>query len=287
MTPNTIFDPVPPLPSPNSHAHSSPQTSPSARPDPPSSSDPSQPRRPVPKRTASTDIAFADPEVLSRAHANLDERLRPFWASVLPSRRLAISIFSADISQKPHQTGPKLAESGEPLFQTTFSTNQQGHFSHNIVIPWERLCTHGPSLPVVFEERPDQVGNHWGIAIRAELLIDITPSPSAVSAGSPVTRASAVRPERGTRPAKANVNALSSRIPSESADDSPNQTLYDEPEPFSTDDPIESVTSAFSRFDLRPSGTENTLQVKVSDSGGLRVLSDLVSAVSSQTGVFL
>lgn len=124
-------------------------------------------------RIPSTDQVFLDHEQLKLAHEYLDTRLRPFWSSALPNRRVALSLYTVKlVDNKPvPEPGPKLFEQ-EPLMRTTFTTNSQGVFIHHFVIPWERICTHPESIGLAFSEDPQNSDPHkdWGLVFRAQLL---------------------------------------------------------------------------------------------------------------------
>lgn len=143
----------------------------SATPEPTPSSSTDLPAAPA--RVLSTDQVFLDQEQLKLAHEYLDTRLRPFWSTALPNRRVALSLYTVKlINSKPvPEPGPELFEQ-EPLMRTTFTTNSQGVFVHHFVIPWERICTHPESVGLAFSEDPQNTDPHkdWGLVFRAQLL---------------------------------------------------------------------------------------------------------------------
>lgn len=133
---------------------------------------------PPPSRSNTSDVAFANPEFLSLAHEYLDSRLRPFWSSVLPFRRVALSMYTIPLPQKSGEAPPKPDAElfrQEPLMRTTFTTNGQGHFAHHFVIPWQRICTHPQSVPMAFADDPANDRTDWGLVIHAELLSEEGP----------------------------------------------------------------------------------------------------------------
>ncbi|CAK9784258.1 hypothetical protein CC85DRAFT_324886 [Cutaneotrichosporon oleaginosum] len=133
---------------------------------------------PPPSRSNTSEMAFANPEVLSLAHEYLDSRLRPFWSSVLPFRRVALSMYTIPLPQKNGEAPPKPDAElfrQEPLMRTTFTTNGQGHFAHHFVIPWQRICTHPQSVPMAFADDPANDRTDWGLVIHAELLSEEGP----------------------------------------------------------------------------------------------------------------
>jgi hypothetical protein len=125
----------------------------------------------------------------------MDLRLAPFWSSVLAYRRVAISMYPVPLKRDdapPHPDAELFAQ--EPLVRTTFTTNAQGHFSHNVVVPWERICTHPQSLPMAFADDPANDRTDWGVIVRAELLAEegpsrLKPASGTVDAFGPAERA--------------------------------------------------------------------------------------------------
>jgi hypothetical protein len=172
---------------------------------------------PAPSRQSSWDPAFAGmtDDQLRAFHANLDSRLQPFWSSVL-QRRIAIAIYTIPLPPSHHPRHSKLqphkhddptlpTEDDEPLLRSTLSTDAQGQFSQKIVVPWERICSHPPSLKMAFSPPPPITGpipketeeeaaspssDAWGIYIRAELLAEgapnqLPPSATGLPPGQP------------------------------------------------------------------------------------------------------
>lgn len=169
----------------------------------------------TPSRQSSTDSTFANlTEAQLRAfHANLDARLQPFWSSVL-QRRISLAVYTIPLPPSHHHrhrrthkhTEPELpTEEDEPLLRSTLSTNAQGQFSQKLVVPWERICSHPPSLKLAFSPSPPITGpvpkrteheahsadsDAWGLYIRAELLTErapdrLPPSASSLQPGVP------------------------------------------------------------------------------------------------------
>lgn len=136
-------------------------------------------------------LANITAEQLQALHANLEERLAPFRSSV-SQRRVQVSIYPIVLedpasSQQLDDIRPNLAE--KPLITNVFTTSPQGLFSHKIVVPWERIISHGPSLQLAFGGPP--ISNPYnpdkGLYIRAQLLTEGGPSqlPSSASSLSP------------------------------------------------------------------------------------------------------
>lgn len=130
----------------------------------------------MPSRSNTSEIAFTNPQYLSLAHEYLDARLRPFWSSVLPFRRVALSMYTIPLKagEAPPTPDAQLLKQ-EPLMRTTFTTNGQGHFAHHFVIPWQRICTHPHSVPMAFADDPANDRTDWGLVIHAELLSEEGP----------------------------------------------------------------------------------------------------------------
>lgn len=137
-------------------------------------------------------LANITEEQLQALHANLEERLAPFRSSV-SQRRVQVSIYPVvlDDSSHPQQPDDIIPDFTEkPLITNVFTTSPQGLFSHKIVIPWERIISHGPSLQLAFGGLPISNPYHpdKGIYIRAQLLTEGGPSqlPSSASSISPI-----------------------------------------------------------------------------------------------------
>jgi hypothetical protein len=146
------------------------------------------------------------PEQLRAFHENLDRRLQPFWSSAL-QRRVQLSIYPVKIpldrhprhdmqaGQEPQVEPPSLEE--EPLMRNVFTTDAQGLFAQKIVIPWERIISHPPSLSMAFQDPPRFEHNTgepvaqtstWGLYFKAELLSEGGPNrlpPSATALQPP------------------------------------------------------------------------------------------------------
>lgn len=75
------------------------------------------------------------PAELARLHENLESRLKLFWASSLPSRRIQISIFLQPPDSKLHR------QSQRPLLTEEILTGPDGHFSGTFRIDWNDICT--------------------------------------------------------------------------------------------------------------------------------------------------
>ncbi|KAF9244132.1 hypothetical protein BU15DRAFT_59474 [Melanogaster broomeanus] len=96
-------------------------------------------------------IAPADrciPPDLQRLHANLESRLKPFWASALSSRMVEVSVFV----HSPHpQTHPQLLHR-QPLLKRQMLTGPDGFFSGTFRIHWTDICTHPIGVHIAFDD---------------------------------------------------------------------------------------------------------------------------------------
>ncbi|KAF8552873.1 hypothetical protein OG21DRAFT_1415345 [Imleria badia] len=75
------------------------------------------------------------PAELARLHENLESRLKLFWASSLPSRRIQVSVFLQPPDSKSHR------HSLRPLLTQEILTGPDGHFSGTFRIDWNDICT--------------------------------------------------------------------------------------------------------------------------------------------------
>ena len=87
--------------------------------------------------------ADAIPAELARLHGNLESRLKLFWGSSLPSRRIQVSIF-LDSSDPPRHRHLE----PRPLLTREMLTGPDGYFSDTFRVDWHDICTHlvGPHM---------------------------------------------------------------------------------------------------------------------------------------------
>ncbi|KAI0255750.1 hypothetical protein BJV78DRAFT_1358435 [Lactifluus subvellereus] len=113
---------------------------------------------------------------LHRWHSNLETRLHPFWAGVLPNRAVRITVRPHfDISEAtPESVSPsEWALLDQPLATQEAVSDASGAFKLRIVILWEDLCTHPRGAPIAFVDP-----NHeHDFSLVAE-LIPLSPSLS-------------------------------------------------------------------------------------------------------------
>ncbi|KAF9554965.1 hypothetical protein CPC08DRAFT_782165 [Agrocybe pediades] len=106
---------------------------------------------------------FLGADVISRLHRNLEQRLQPFWSSVLPNRTVRLHIFNAPQSNTP-SPGEKANVLGDsrdgPLISQDVVTGPDGSFQVKFNIGWEELCHHPQALHIAF-----------GDAVEHDLLI--------------------------------------------------------------------------------------------------------------------
>jgi hypothetical protein len=78
------------------------------------------------------------PADLQRLHANLESRLKPFWASALSSRWVEVSVFVHSLNPQTHPQSldPQL------LFRKELPTGPDGFFSDTFMIDWKDICAH-------------------------------------------------------------------------------------------------------------------------------------------------
>jgi len=89
--------------------------------------------------SASDDLTFVGANV-GLLHANLDSRLRPFWAQPLANRIVRLSLYLQ------HRD-----DSEEPLFvQDVLTSPLGGAFNVRFKVPFERICTHPRGVHLAF-----------------------------------------------------------------------------------------------------------------------------------------
>ncbi|KAF8836950.1 hypothetical protein BDN67DRAFT_1005175 [Paxillus ammoniavirescens] len=91
----------------------------------------------------SPQMASADrniPADLQRLHANLESRLKPFWASALSSRMVEVSVFVHSLNPQTHPQSPD----PQLLLRKKLPTGPDGFFSDTFMIDWKDICAHIP-----------------------------------------------------------------------------------------------------------------------------------------------
>lgn len=156
-------------------------------------SSPTTPSRPSSFRThsrqsslASTDAAFSGKEEIRTAHGNLNDRLAPFWSSVLPGRRVLFDIYA---TPKPIRSEDTIEHSGgreadksspadDPVHSFQIFSDPNGHFSEVVVVPWEKLCTTPSVVSAVFDAAQKSSKaplDGWTLNVRARLDYEVLP----------------------------------------------------------------------------------------------------------------
>lgn len=92
---------------------------------------------------SSQNTVFIGDEAVTSAHRTLQQRLAPFWSTVLPSRRVLFDIYilpdeGGTISPEARvEERRRLFEQQDPLHSFEVFTDKNGHFSQTAQIPWE------------------------------------------------------------------------------------------------------------------------------------------------------
>ena len=183
---------------------------------------------------------------------------------MLPNRRITLSIYTTSLSESKGESDHLDIRDSEPLFRSVFTTNPQGHFAQSLVIPWETLCTHPPTLPFLFSNESGAVPEKWALEVVAELQADDETRLSGRQTPREVDSDVEVTPLP-----KAGQN----ETPSHSSSDGSLGTANSQ---ASFDDRSEETLSPSHPLPL----TSRTV-LRVSEPGGVRVLSDLVGNMAS------
>ena len=106
----------------------------------------------------------------------MNARLRPFWSTVLPRRRVAVSLYTS--APPAGQEGKQRGRMSHRcmLLRSTILTDTQGHFVKDILIPWETLR----NTPFVLSSidgdgqnlTPNMIPEGWYLDVEAELFPD-------------------------------------------------------------------------------------------------------------------
>ncbi|KAF8757550.1 hypothetical protein RHS01_03430 [Rhizoctonia solani] len=101
---------------------------------------------------SNTDVGSIHPDmdigILRQLHANLDERLQPFWSSKLDNRTVRIKLYAQPYSSRRTQDST-------PIQVVHVKTTPQGYFSHKFRLTFEDLSdytfhAHAELLPAVY-----------------------------------------------------------------------------------------------------------------------------------------
>ena len=120
-------------------------------------------------------------EVIKRLHSNLEQRLQPFWSSVLSNRIIRLHVLaspqclaSASSSNTNQSDKPIFDPEHGPLASQDVITGVDGSFQAKFCLGWDELCRHPQALHIAFG---DDVEHE--ITVVAQLL-----PPASISAGS-------------------------------------------------------------------------------------------------------
>ncbi|KAF5332147.1 hypothetical protein D9611_008198 [Ephemerocybe angulata] len=130
-------------------------------------------------------------DALRRLHANLEERLQPFWSSVLPNRTVRLHLYvsphheaqdpSTPRTPTPQQQqqpgGGDVKDEHKPLSSVDVTTAADGSFQARFIVDWDQLCHHPTALQIAFGE---EIEEH-SLAVVAELL---RPQPLYATTGA-------------------------------------------------------------------------------------------------------
>ncbi|KAJ9107021.1 hypothetical protein QFC19_002890 [Naganishia cerealis] len=219
-------------------------------------------------------LANITEEQLQALHANLEERLAPFRSSV-SQRRVQVSIYPIildDPAQHQQLDDIKPDFTDKPLLTNVFTTSPQGIFSHKIVIPWERIISHGPSLQLAFGGLPVSSPYHptKGLYIHAQLLTESGPSrlPQAASSLPPTQSG-----ESSLNGSAADLKSLDSGVTR--VDDGANAFFSSTVKPVAKGSGGEmGGLQSLGKTDVTASVFSN-----ISSTGGVRIISDLDDTV--------
>lgn len=114
----------------------------------------------LPNREAGPSIPA---ETLRKLHDNLEQRLQPFWSTVLASRTVRIHLFGSP----HHYTSPTEAEDEKeaineesssygPVGAQDVVTGVDGSFQAHFVIKWEDLCQNPSALHIAFGDKLEE-----------------------------------------------------------------------------------------------------------------------------------
>ena len=141
--------------------------------------------------------------LLQKWHTNLEQRLYPFWSTVLSNRTLRIAVYGCDPTVDPSVTSPPLHAPNDdedvlrrrPIATQEVTTAADGSFQARFVLDWETITHHPGAFHFAFGDSN----------LEHELFVttELMPAPSRpatpTSAGSNVGPYFA-RPSRFIRP---------------------------------------------------------------------------------------
>ncbi|KAJ3844152.1 hypothetical protein F5878DRAFT_656103 [Lentinula raphanica] len=107
---------------------------------------------------------------LRKLHANLESRLQPFWASVIPNRTVRLRLYTSP--HVPHHPYTAAMDNG-PVSIQDVATGPDGSFQARFIVGWTDLANHPGAEHIAFG---DPLEEHE-LLVSAELL----PPPSPIS----------------------------------------------------------------------------------------------------------
>lgn len=128
---------------------------------------------------SATEAGIPGADVIKRLHRNLEQRLQPFWSSVLPNRTVRLHIFATPLGDSPSTQNVEaiLGDSLDvPLASQDVVTAVDGSFQVKFNIGWEELCHHPQALHIAFGEAVEH-----DLLIVAQLLAQSGESSTAPS----------------------------------------------------------------------------------------------------------
>ena len=140
-----------------------------------------------------TSIVGSTPtETIRRLHANLEQRLQPFWSSVLPNRIIRLHLFTCPPGQASTPNYSNTSQSDKftfdpengPLASQDVITGVDGSFKAKFRLKWDELCHHPQGLHIAFGDEVEH-----DVMVVAQLIPPAT-MPVGVSSVQNQTEAS-------------------------------------------------------------------------------------------------
>ncbi|KAH8104041.1 hypothetical protein BXZ70DRAFT_679687 [Cristinia sonorae] len=111
-----------------------------------------------PRSSSDTPPLIPDTNHPHQWHANLEQRLYPFWASVISNRTLRVSIYAVDptlYEQEPTAflnglDEDEYAPTKQPIATIEVTTATDGSFQGRFFLEYEKLCVHPGAVHIVF-----------------------------------------------------------------------------------------------------------------------------------------
>ncbi|KAH8832858.1 hypothetical protein DL96DRAFT_1583663 [Flagelloscypha sp. PMI_526] len=148
---------------------------------------PSQSSDSLSRPDSQTGMASAIGADLRQLHSNLENRLQPFWSSVISSRTVQLYIFASEAAAKTYRSVrmsgslPSPDQVEPPLASQKVTTQVDGSFQTLFRLGWERLCQHPGALHIAFGDTVTQEGHEHNFYVVAELMPPPPPPQSEVT----------------------------------------------------------------------------------------------------------